>query len=77
MVCSACFVCPAQSTVLYMNVNIYSICSVQVTWTSNTLPSLPETREGCYLLTVETEENGDSKRTNEKGPFLVGSLGIS
>jgi hypothetical protein len=27
-------------------------------------------------LTVETEVNGDSNRTNERGPFLVGSLGL-
>jgi hypothetical protein len=27
-------------------------------------------------LTIETEVNGDSKRTNERGPFLVGSLGL-
>jgi hypothetical protein len=33
------------------------------------------TREGWPLLTVETEENGDSKSTNERGPSLVGSLG--
>jgi hypothetical protein len=36
-----------------------------------------ETREGWPLLTVETEVNGDSKRTNERGPFLVGSLCLS
>ncbi len=29
------------------------------------------------LLTVETEVNGDSKTTNERGPSLVGSLGLS
>ncbi len=29
-----------------------------------------ETREGWPLLTIETEANGDSKRTNEKGSFL-------
>ncbi len=34
-------------------------------------------REGRPLLTVETEVNGDSKRTNDKGSFLVGSLGLS
>jgi hypothetical protein len=33
-----------------------------------------ETREGWPLLTVETELNGDSKRTNERDPFLVRSL---
>ena len=32
---------------------------------------------GSPLLTIETEVNGDSKRTNERGPFLVGSLGLS
>ncbi len=36
-----------------------------------------ETREGWPLLTVETEVNGDSKRTNEKGPFFVGLLYLS
>ncbi len=35
-----------------------------------------ETTEGWPLLTVETEVNGDSKRTNESCLFLVGSLGI-
>ncbi len=34
------------------------------------------TREGWPLLTVETEVNGVSKRANERGPFLVGSLGF-
>ncbi len=32
-----------------------------------------ETRKGRPLLTVETEVNGDSKSTNERGPSLVGS----
>jgi hypothetical protein len=32
-------------------------------------------REGWPLLTVETEVNGESKSTNERGPSLVGSLG--
>ncbi len=36
-----------------------------------------ETREGWPLLTLETEANGDSKRTNERDPFLVGSLCLS
>jgi hypothetical protein len=36
-----------------------------------------ETREGWHLLTVETEVNGDSKSTIERGPSLVGSLGSS
>ena len=35
-----------------------------------------ETREGWPLLPVETEVNGDSKSTNESGPFLVDSLGL-
>jgi hypothetical protein len=34
-------------------------------------------REGWSLLTVETEVNGDSKSTNERGPSLVSSLGMS
>jgi hypothetical protein len=36
-----------------------------------------ETREGWPLLTLETEANGDSKRTNERDTFLVGSLCLS
>ncbi len=32
---------------------------------------------GGPMLTLETEVNGDSKKTNERGPFLVGSLGLS
>ncbi len=36
-----------------------------------------ETREGWPLLTFETEMNGDSKSTNERGPSLVGSLSLS
>jgi hypothetical protein len=34
------------------------------------------TERGWPLLTVETEVNGDSKRTHERAPFLVGSLGL-
>ncbi len=33
-----------------------------------------EARKGWPLLTVETEVNRDSKRTNDRGPSLVGSL---
>ncbi len=36
-----------------------------------------ESIEGWPLLTVESEVNGDSKRTNQKGHFLVGSLDSS
>jgi len=36
-----------------------------------------ETREGWPLLTVETEVNGDSESTNERGPSLVDPLGFS
>jgi hypothetical protein len=32
-------------------------------------------RERWPLLTVETEVNGDSKSTNERGPSLVGLMG--
>jgi hypothetical protein len=35
-----------------------------------------ETRKGRALLTAKTEVNGDSKRTNERGPCLVGLLGL-
>ncbi len=38
---------------------------------------LRETREGCPLVTFETEVNRDSKSTNERCPSLVGSLGLS
>ncbi len=38
---------------------------------------LPNLKRGLVLLTVETEVNGDSKRTNERGPSFVGSLGLS
>jgi hypothetical protein len=34
-------------------------------------------REGLPLLTVRTEVNGDSKSTNERGPSLVDSFGLS
>ncbi len=34
-------------------------------------------RKGLSLLTVETDLNVDSKSANERGPFLVGSLGLS
>ncbi len=46
----------------------------------STVPHIEsETREGWGwpLLTVETEVNGDSKSTNERGPSLVGSMGLS
>ncbi len=36
-----------------------------------------ETRQGWPLLTVETDVNGDLKGTDERGPSLVGSLGLS
>jgi hypothetical protein len=36
-----------------------------------------ETREGWPLLTVETEVDENSKGTNERGTFMVGSLGLS
>ncbi len=40
--------------------------------------ALPERLErGVPWLAVETEVNGDTKRTNERGPSLVGSLGLS
>ncbi len=42
-----------------------SLCSL---WKKETI--------GVALLTIETEVNGDSKRTNERGPSFVGSLGL-
>jgi hypothetical protein len=35
-----------------------------------------ETREGWPLLTVETEANGDSKNTNERGGWFVGLVPV-
>ncbi len=32
---------------------------------------------GVALLSVEIEEHGDTMSTNERGPFLVGALGLS
>ncbi len=40
-----------------------------------TIKKLSETREWRPLLTVETEVNGDSKSTNERGPSLVMFVG--
>ncbi len=34
-------------------------------------------REGWPLLTVESEANGDSKSTYERGPYLIGALNSS
>ncbi len=42
--------------------------------TANAKVATTETREGWPLLTVETETNGHSRSTNERGPSLVGSL---
>ncbi len=44
---------------------------------SHTLIGTRETREGWPLLAVETEVNGESENTNERGPSLGGSLGLS
>ncbi len=38
--------------------------------------STRETIEGWHLLTVETEENGDSKRTNDRCHFLCWFVGL-
>jgi hypothetical protein len=38
--------------------------------------SIREIREGSLLLTVETEVNGDTKSSNERGPSLVGFGGF-
>jgi hypothetical protein len=55
----------------------------------SSLPLLPQPPQLCLvqtserlerggpLLTLETELNGDSKRTNERGPILVSSLGLA
>jgi hypothetical protein len=44
---------------------------------SSSLFFIRESREGWLLLSAETEVNGDSKSTNERGPFLVVYLGLS
>ncbi len=52
--------------------------SVLFSWSKLSGCVIPkETRERWPLLTVETEVNGDSKRTNEVGPFFVGLLSLS
>jgi hypothetical protein len=52
--------------------------SVLFSWSKLSSCVIPkETREGWPLLTVETEVNEESKRTNEKGPFFVGLLSMS
>ncbi len=52
--------------------------TIQVRYWCTQLHSMPkETREGWPLLTIETKGNGDSKSTNQRGPSLVGSLGLS
>ncbi len=48
---------------------VFSLCSVCVQFYGH-----DQAKEGWPLLTVETAVNGDSKRTNERGSFLVGSL---
>ncbi len=49
----------AQLVFQYIN----TVCIYERVWSR-------ESREGWPLLTVETEANGDSKSTNEKGSFL-------
>ncbi len=36
-----------------------------------------QTRDGWLLMIDETELNGDSTSTNERGPSLVGYLGLA
>ncbi len=61
----------------YLCTHIYRECCI------DQHPPLPasvasrDAREGWPLLTVETEANGDSWSTNERGPSLVGSLALS
>jgi hypothetical protein len=43
---------------------------------SNSFVGDREAREGWPLPTVETQINGDSKSTNERGKSLVGSLDL-
>jgi hypothetical protein len=58
---------------LYIVTNYVSVSNCDV------LPERLERGAHCAwpLLTVETEVNGDSKSTNERGPSLVGSLALS
>jgi hypothetical protein len=62
---------------------VFSLCSVCVQFVFNSCSVCvqfyghDQAKEGWPLLTVETEVNGDSKKTNERGPFLVGLLGLS
>jgi hypothetical protein len=61
----------------YLCTHIYRKCCIAQH------PPLPasvasrDAREGWRLLTVETEADGGLWSTNERGPFLVGSLGSS
>jgi hypothetical protein len=57
----------------------FCICNLLGLWVRIQKVKSRKTREGWPLLTVETEVNGDSElgSTNERGPFLIGSLGLS
>ncbi len=52
-------------------------CTMYIRRTYHTSLSQRDKRERWPLLTVEAAVNGDSKSTNERGPSLVGSLGLS
>ncbi len=67
-----------KSTPMLLSVHWFGGCRdcPYLTWGVTALH--PERLErGGPLLTVETEMNGDAKRTNERVPFLVGSLDLS
>jgi hypothetical protein len=63
---------------IYGRNNIYSTFHSTYSWTCPFLSGWTRnTRDGWPLLTVETEANGDSGSTYERGPSLVGSMGSS
>jgi hypothetical protein len=53
-----------------------TVIAVHIFWRGGDV-YIREAREGLPLLTVETEANGDSRSTYERGPSLVVSLGSS
>ena len=61
---------------VYKQIAFFIFCNLhRQAWDENA--SFRETREGWSLLTIETEVNGDSMSTNDRGPSLVGALGLS
>jgi hypothetical protein len=63
----------------FVHTRALDLCTLYIMYFTDRLCAR-ETREGWPLLTVETDVNGDSKSTNERGSrgsSLVGSLSSS